>query len=102
MYPRRRETEIRAKGIHRNYGDGKLVPDMGRSLLSIGQMMKIEEVNVKFTDENVFIKKMQRKIATGNETKKMFYLIHLKAEDESIYSIIMDRNDCECESTSQN
>lgn len=65
--------ELSVKGPHSNYGSVKLVPEMGRSFFSIGQMTKNSDVTMIFIDYKFIIKKGQRIMAVGNRGLNNLY-----------------------------
>lgn len=50
------KLEITAKGTHRNYENVKLVQKLDKSLLSIGQMIRSQNITVEFKMDSCLIK----------------------------------------------
>ena len=67
---------VSRKGTHTHFGKVKLVPDMGRSLLSIGQMTREKNMDVLIKDDQCTITSNQELIATAYRGSYNLYRFH--------------------------
>ena len=89
--------KISAIGTHTNFGQVKLVKDMGRNLLSIGQMTKNPEIRINFHEAKCIMTKGMKVIATATKGSDNLYRIDDTDDDESdneeIHQALQSDND---------